>query len=407
MSDYIYDKEHCALVIGDEAMLYHCHHYLVTLQKTVFDAEYLDGTAMIIGCAADSVYNQLSHLCQGLSQDDAKEMAEQVYKTFGNGLIDLSNLGEDGGKIETKKSILSKAWLLNYGVSKKAVDCYTSGFLAAAYAVIYNKPLSEVKALQSECMACGTASNVHIITNEATNFTLYAEKKEQISYKEVQKVSMNWEHEQTITDAFANVHHSFVGNEEGFIPAMGVYLVLNQSDYINRVQFEFIKAVSEFAGEYGETLGSELLMEAGLACGFFTLGGMITSPEWNMVVKPYLQTKEDWIKAAVALSNNMGWGYQSVIEVSQERLVFRNYFDFEDMSYLRMYGESKEFTHWANSGGWLAAMPIIYNSDVTQTSQIDYKEMYEEVRRAKYGYKVKRTKGISCGDDYLEMEVYI
>ncbi|MEA1916131.1 MAG: 4-vinyl reductase [Campylobacterota bacterium] len=406
INKYEYDKEHCVLMIEDEAMMYHCHHYLTNLQKTIFDAEYIDSVPFIVGSAADSVYNQLSNLCRDKSEDESKQSIEQLYKTFGNGLIDLSSMNENGITLTTTKSILSKTWLLQFEKSSQPVDCYTTGFLAAAFAVIYNKNLDEISAKQTTCMACGDEFNTHIIKLGSSNFTTYL-KKSPIVFNETPKVKIDWEHAQAVTDMFADAHKNFIGNEEGFIPAFGVYVVHNQSDYINRVQFEFIKAVVEVAGDYGETQGGELLMEAGLACGFFTLGGILASPEWKVAVQPLLKTKEDWINAAMALTNNMGWGYQMAVEVSKERLIFRNYNDFEDLSYMRMYGKSKTFTHWANSGGWSAIMPLIYNTDLIEDGEINSIELFGDVRRSKYGYKINRTKGISCGDDFLEVEIYL
>ncbi len=146
-------------------------------------------------------------------------------------------------------------------------------------------------------------------------------------------------------------------------------------------------------------------MEAGFACGFFTLGGIISSPEWESAVKPYLKKTEDWIYACIALTNNMGWGYQYIVEVSKEKMIFRNYSSFEEHSYLKMYGKSKTFTHWANAGGWSSIMPLIYNSDITETGKVDFIRMYDEVRKSKFGYRTIRTKGVTCGDKYIEMEV--
>jgi hypothetical protein len=148
-------------------------------------------------------------------------------------------------------------------------------------------------------------------------------------------------------------------------------------------------------------------MQAGLACGFFTLGGIMSSPEWEGAVKPYLKTEEDWAHAAIALTNNMGWGYQIITEISKEKMVFRNYNDFEDLSYLKMYGESDTIVHTANSGGWSSLQVLLYESDLVESGKIDTKAMFEEVRKSKFGYKTIRTKGIANGDNYLEMEVVL
>ncbi len=406
VNKYEYDKEHNYLEIAGEAMIFHCHHYLTNLQRTILDADYIDSRPFIIGSAADAIYNQLSNLCEDLNQQDSKEMAEDIYKTFGYGLIDLSTMDENGIELTSTKSIFSKTWELKFGKSDKPVDYYTTGFLAATYAVIYNKKLTEVNAQQTTCIACGDAINTHVIKFGEGNFSTYPKKAKTV-FKEVPKVSLNWEHEEAVTNAFLGAHATMVGNEEGYIPAFGVYLVRNQSDFVNRLQFEFIRAMHEVAGDYGITLGSELLLEAGHACGFFTYGGIMTSAEWEGAVKPYLKTKEDWIKGLAALVNTMGWGYHTAVELTEEKAVFRNYNDFEDLSYVRMYGRSDYPIHWANSGGFTGLMQLIYNTDIVDGNRIETEEGFRSMRRAKVGYKTNMTKGISCGDDFLEVEVYL
>lgn len=402
---YPFDEEHNSIEVAGEMMIFHCHHYINYLQRSILDAEYIDSRVFLIGSAADSVYHQLSNLCKGLDIDTSKKMAEQVYKSFGYGLIDLSSMNEEGMTLQSVKSFFSKTWLLKFGKSDKPVDYYTSGFLAAAYAVIYGKELSKINVVQTTCMACGDAENTHAITYGEGNFKTYPPKRPTV-YKEVPKVKIGWEYEETVTNAFLGAHATFVGNEEGYIPAFGVYIVRNQSDYVNRLQFEFIQAMREVAGEYGEKLGGELLLEAGHACGFFTYGGIMTSNEWEMAVKPYLKTKEDWVKGLASLVNTMGWGYHTAVELSEDRAVFRNYNDFEDLSYQRMYGESQYPIHWANSGGFTGLMQLIYNTNLVDGERVDTEEGFREMRRSKVGYKTKMTKGISCGDDYLEVEVY-
>lgn len=406
INKYPYNETYNSLEIAGEAMIFHCHHYLTNLQRTILDADYIDSRPFLIGSAADAVYNQLSNLCEGLNESDSKQMASEVYKAFGYGLINLESLDQNGGTVSTTKSFFSKSWDMKFGKSEKPVDYYTAGFLAAAYAVIFDKDLGRVHVEQSACMACGDEANRFEISYGEGNFATYPAKKP-TQYKDVPKVSLNWEHEEAVTNAFLGAHATFVGNEEGFIPAFGVYIVRNQSDYVNRLQFEFIRAMTEVAGDYGVTIGGELLLEAGHACGFFTYGGIMTSPEWEGAVKPYLKTREDWVKGLAALVNTMGWGYHTAVELSEQKAVFRNYNDFEDLSYMRMYGESDYPVHWANSGGFTGLMQLVYNTDLINGERVETEEGFRAMRRSKAGYKTKMTKGISCGDDFLEVEVYL
>ena len=405
INDYPFDEKHNCLEIGGEAMIFHCHHYLTNLQRTILDADYIDSSKFLIGSAADAVYHQLTNLCKGLSLEDSKQMAEDIYKVFGYGLIDLSCMDENGCTLTTTKSFFSKTWFQKFGESSKPVDYYTAGFLAAAYAVIYDKDLKDISAIQTTCIACGDEFNTFEIKIGDRNFDIYPKKKP-TQFNETPKLKIDWEHEEAVTNAFLGAHATMVGNEEGLIPAFGVYIVRNQSDFVNRLQIEFVREMTKVAGEYGVTLAGELLMEAGHACGFFTYGGIMTSNEWEGAVKPYLKTKEDWIKGLAALVNTMGWGYHTAVELSEEKAIFRNYNDFEDLSHLRMYGESPYPVHWANSGGFTGLMQLVYNTDLLDGVRIDTEEGFREMRRSKVKYKTKMTKSIACGDDFLEVEIY-
>lgn len=406
INDYAFDEKHNYLEIGGEAMIFHCHHYLTNLQRTILDADYIDSSKFLIGSAADAIYNQLSNLCVGLSIEESKQMAQDIYKVFGYGLIDLSSINEDGGVIKTTKSFFSKSWYEKFGKSEKPVDYYTAGFLAATYAVIYKKSLTDVKAIQTTCIACEDKTNSFEISIGERNFDIYPKKKP-TKFVEIPKLKIDWEYEEVVTNAFLGAHATMVGNEDGLIPAFGVYIVRNQSDYVNRLQFEFVKEMTAVAGDYGVTLAGELLMEAGHACGFFTYGGIMTSKEWEGAVKPYLKTKEDWIKGLAALVNTMGWGYHTAVELSEKKAVFRNYNDFEDLSHMRLYGESAYPVHWANSGGFTGLMQLVYNTDLVNGERINTEEGFREMRRSKVKYKTKMTKSIACGDDYLEVEIWL
>ena len=117
--NYPYDEQRNCLVIGGEAMIFHCHHYLNYLQRSILDADYIDSRPFIVGSAADAVFQQLSVLCKGLSVDEAKQMAAEVYKTFGFGLIDLRSMTPEGGRFETYKSFYSKTWVMKFGPSAR------------------------------------------------------------------------------------------------------------------------------------------------------------------------------------------------------------------------------------------------------------------------------------------------
>ena len=43
---YPFDTEHNYMEIGGEAMIFHCHHYLTILTRTILDADYIDSVTV-------------------------------------------------------------------------------------------------------------------------------------------------------------------------------------------------------------------------------------------------------------------------------------------------------------------------------------------------------------------------
>jgi hypothetical protein len=221
-------------------------------------------------------------------------MAASVSRTFGFGLIDLTEMSEDSLTLRTVKRFFSRTWPLKFGRSDRPVDDYTRGFLAVANAVIFDCPLAQVQVAQTLCMACGDACNTHVVQPGPNHFALYP-SKQATRFGASPQSPGPWAAQALITQAFLDAHEHLVGNEEGCIPAFGVDLACNQSDYIKRLPFEFVRALRDVAGEYGGKPGTELLLESGHACGFFTCAGAMSSEKWRTVVQPHLHSREDWM----------------------------------------------------------------------------------------------------------------
>ena len=102
----------------------------------------------------------------------------------------------------------------------------------------------------------------------------------------------------------------------------------------------------------------------------------------------------------------MGWGYHTAVELSEEKAIFRNYNDFEDLSYHRMYGKVDYPIQWAVSGGFTGLMQLVYNTNLVHGEKVETEAGFREMRRSKLGYKTKMTKGIVNGDDFLEVEIW-
>ena len=99
-----------------------------------------------------------------------------------------------------------------------------------------------------------------------------------------------------ITEAVAGL--DFKGNEEGLVPAFGLYLTSHCADYYNRVSYGLLGAFRRELPELEED-AIALLTEAGHVCAFNTFGGIMMSVEWDAVVRPMLSCREDWVHGMI------------------------------------------------------------------------------------------------------------
>jgi predicted hydrocarbon binding protein len=192
------------------------------------------------------------------------------------------------------------------------------------------------------------------------------------------------------------------GNEEGLIPAFGLYLTKHSADYYNRISFgllhEFIRQAPDLAED-----ARELLVEAGHVCAFNTFGGIMTSVEWDAVVRPMIESREDWIRGMVAVVNALGWGRWEVQSIAPgERLVVRIHDSYEATGFVRDYPRAEAPRCFLAAGGVGGLMNLVYQGDVTARPTFT-EAYYLEVFRDPRSFRARETRCLAMGDPYCEI----
>ncbi len=153
---------------------------------------------------------------------------------------------------------------------------------------------------------------------------------------------------------------SKIRESKGIIPLFGVYLSLFSVNYYNRLSFEFeIKM-----GKTRKAQSQALLIEAAQECGYATFQGIRGSWEWQQVVAPMIESKEDQISGFVAVAVAFGWGDLVVAElVPKETLVIRANDSYEARGYLEQYGIANSAKCYMLRGVAGAFMDLVYGGD--------------------------------------------
>ncbi len=153
---------------------------------------------------------------------------------------------------------------------------------------------------------------------------------------------------------------SRIRDAKGIIPLFGVYLSLFFVHYYNKLSFDFEKIM----GGEREVESEALLIEAAHECGYATFQGIRNSREWEELVQPMIETKEDQLLGFTAVAVAFGWGDLEVKElIPDERLLIRVSDSYEATGYLKQYGPATSGKCYMLRGVAGAFMDLLFGED--------------------------------------------
>ncbi len=181
-----------------------------------------------------------------------------------------------------------------------------------------------------------------------------------------------------------------LGNEEGMIPAFGVYVQQLPGEFWNGFARRLVNSVPEDLIEAAEGL----LVNAAHECGYHTGYGIITSDEFNTIVGPMIENApEDVLHGAFAVFTAWGWAQSEVVEhAAGEKMVVRAYDYYE--SDVMLCGKAERPSAYMIRGVCGAFMDLAYGGEYDSTGKSGI-----------YTFQCEQTKGIEIGDDYGEFVV--
>jgi hypothetical protein len=153
---------------------------------------------------------------------------------------------------------------------------------------------------------------------------------------------------------------SRIRDAKGIIPLFGVYLSLFFVQFYNKLSFDFEKEM----GRERQSESAALLIEAAQECGYATFQGIRNSREWEELVRPMIETKEDQIFSFAAVTVAFGWGDLDVRElIPNEKLLIRVSDSYEATGYLQLHGLANTGKCYMLRGVSGAFMDLLYGED--------------------------------------------
>lgn len=388
-------------LVGDEPVLLHCNFYNYWLQKTVTLVEDLGMEQVCIDAAARVTYSCLSQVAATLSSPEERlRMAADLFSQNGFGRIDFSHVDAAGGRVTTPVSHYGQMFLAAAEVQRFAVaqNYFDRGFAAGAVAAAYDLPPEAFITQHDSCYSVGDSVGAFLLARREGSHALLSTPgpgKGDSAPAPAPHVASGVD-EPAVLQALSGLDLS--GNEEGLVPRFGVMLTHHFGNYYNLISFEFARRMRQ----RGTLPAAEsLLVDAGHHCAFHTFGGIMTSAEWDAVVRPMCKTREDWVAGISAVINALGWGVWRVQELSESRLVMRVYDDYESRGYLGAYGAADRPVCYLATGGVAGIMNLVYAGDIASGPQLSA-AYYEDVFNSELSFDARQTMCLASGDPYSE-----
>ncbi|MDE8347896.1 MAG: hypothetical protein POG74_00225 [Acidocella sp.] len=427
------------VTIDNEPVIFHCNHYNRVLQLVVEDCHYIKREPILINAAVEVSFRQMrAHFDANPGMNRAARLAyaEEFYRFCGFGNLPIAGippLPPEGVVIEEAFSHYGCALRLNYGKRRWAGDYFDLGFAVGVLAAVDGIAVTgQIDQAQSISMGAEN-SRFHVAPATEGRFPLdtppitpviLPPRADQVP---VRTVGLHID-ESAIIAAVGSL--PLLGDENGMIPAFGVFLTRHYADYYNLVSFRYERALAEalkthkylsdvlwfeypalfyykdkFSHLKGMELASTLLIEAGHICGFNTMGGIMRSEPWYQLIVPQLRTKEDWVSGVVACINALGWGVWRIHEIiPNERLVLRAWHPYESLGHLRLFGKADHPIDYLFTGIGGSLMNLLYSADITTKPDLTL-DFYYKVNRSKSGFWGRQTACVAMGDAYSEVVV--
>lgn len=145
--------------VNDDPSVMHCHHYATLLTKLAMDFSQLGGTEMLRDSMEEAYYIVLKKaliIREISNKQEMKILMEEHFRLAGLGKLVLSVLGTDG----TAKMIhshMDEGWIKKWGKHETPINFIGQGFLAAAFALLFDKKLRSFTVTEKESIVSGSS----------------------------------------------------------------------------------------------------------------------------------------------------------------------------------------------------------------------------------------------------------
>jgi hypothetical protein len=394
-------SRHGRLMMGGEPLILHSDHDNALLQSAVLLDDRL-GMEIVIHDAAQAAVHALLVAAgrerSAVTGSARRQLAEDTFAQLGFGKIDLASVGPEGGTAVLAVSHHGSALRPATGERARPRSYFDAGYAAAAAAFLHGRPPEAFSGAIEACIATGATAGRIAVTPRAGRSAFYSPgiggRSRELAPPPFAATSVD---EPAILTGLAAL--DFTGNAQGLMPRFGLTWTHHLASFYCRVAFEFVRRMTD-AG-LGDGAEAQL-GEAGLRGAFHTFGAIMTSPEWDALVKPQCKDRSDLVHGLVAVINAFGWGAWRVFELSPERVAVRIYDDYESCGYRGMYGKAARPVSHLAAAAVAGIMNLVYVARIDEHPALDaacYARAFEAPER----FTARHTRSLAVDGGYTEI----
>jgi hypothetical protein len=164
--DFSLDNETFRHYLNGHAVVMHSHHYLALITKLAEEFSDNGGPQLLKDVVEESMWTVLHDYVSQNSQTSPLQRCNagrEYYSVYGLGKMKVGGT-ENGGEVSLIRSHIDEGWIKKWGHHTKPINHFTCGYIAAMYAVSFNKPVKSYAVIETESMAVNGTEGTFIVT---------------------------------------------------------------------------------------------------------------------------------------------------------------------------------------------------------------------------------------------------
>lgn len=148
--------------INGHGFVLHCHHYMSLTSKLAEDFADLGAVRVLTEAAEDSIRPVLESYVKehGITASaDRLQVGCEYFSFMGLGTMSASG-SATGGEVQLPHSHVDEGWVKKWSKHDKPINHFTRGFVAAMFAVAFDKPARSFEVAETASIVMGAPQSV-------------------------------------------------------------------------------------------------------------------------------------------------------------------------------------------------------------------------------------------------------